>query len=118
MTEPKPVSRIAEFTAGPWEVATDYDGETYIKAGDEAVVDARWEGGSHTSLGVSDADARLIVAAPDMYEALEVFARHASAGDQRPKDDAVWAGQDGLAITYGDFRRAAKALAKARGEAA
>lgn len=55
-------------------------------------------------------------AAPDMYEALKPFAAMADAGDQRPSDDAVWAGQDGLRLTYGDFRRARAALQKARGQ--
>jgi hypothetical protein len=48
-----------------------------------------------------------------LREALEPFAAMASAGDQKPKDDAVWAGQDGLRITYGDFRRARAALSAA-----
>lgn len=38
--------------------------------------------------------------------ALEPFAAMATVGDQRPKDEAVWAGQDGKRITFGDFRRA------------
>jgi hypothetical protein len=42
--------------------------------------------------------------------ALKPFAAMAGAGDQRPKDDAVWAGQEGVALRYGDFRRALRAL--------
>lgn len=45
-----------------------------------------------------------------LAKALEPFAAMADAGDQRPKDDAVWAGQDGVHITYGDFRAARAAL--------
>lgn len=55
----------------------------------------------------------LISRIEEMEGALEPFAAMAMAGDQTPKDDAVWAGQDGKRITYGDFRRAA--LAKAGG---
>lgn len=51
-------------------------------------------------------------------EALEPFAEMATAGDQRPKDDAVWAGQDGRRITFGDFRRAAEAHAALKSTAA
>lgn len=41
---------------------------------------------------------------------LRPFAAMASVGDQRPKDDAVYVGQDGLRITYGDLRRAKEFL--------
>lgn len=47
-------------------------------------------------------------AAVAVEKALEPFAAMASVGGQRPKDDALWAGQDGRRITYGDFRRAAE----------
>ena len=50
-------------------------------------------------------------------EALEPFAAMSDVGDQRPSDDAVWAGQGGKHITFGDFRRARQALASIRGEA-
>lgn len=43
---------------------------------------------------------------------LKLFAAMAEAGDQRPKDDAVWAGQDGKALKYGDFRSARAFLAR------
>jgi len=46
----------------------------------------------------------------ELEVALKPFAAMAEAGDQRPKDEAVWAGQDGLRITYGDFRAARAAL--------
>lgn len=40
----------------------------------------------------------------ELERALYPFAQIATVGDQRPKDDAVWAGQDGKRITFGDFR--------------
>lgn len=60
-----------KFTKGPWNIATTHDGETYIKAEYEAVLEARWEGGSQASLGVTVEDLDLIAAEPDMYAALE-----------------------------------------------
>lgn len=60
-----------KFTKGPWVWMNGFDGEDYLSSNGEEVLTSRWEGGSFTSLGVSNADAHLIAAAPDMYEALE-----------------------------------------------
>ena len=46
----------------------------------------------------------------ELEKALYPFAQIATVGDQRPKDDAVWAGQDGKRITFGDFRLALRVL--------
>lgn len=57
----------------------------------------------------------LIAELKEARELMEPFAAMAEAGDQRPKDDAVWAGQDGKALKYGDFRAARAFLSKAQG---
>lgn len=110
-------------TEGPWQSQHDFDMEGVCRI--IGAIDGPDDGRFHYrvvceidpdgSLDAKEqyANARLIAAAPDLYEALKPFAAMASAGDQRPKDDAVWAGQDGLRITYGDFRRALAALSKA-----
>lgn len=43
---------------------------------------------------------------------LKPFAAMSEVGDQKPKDDAVYVGQDGRHITYGDLRRARAFLTK------
>lgn len=46
----------------------------------------------------------------ELEAGLKPFAALAAAGDQRPKDDAVWGGQGGVSITYGDLRHTAALL--------
>lgn len=47
---------------------------------------------------------------------LEPFAAMADVGDQRPGDDAVWAGQSGVALRYGHFRAARTFLSSTEAE--
>ncbi|MEQ5857268.1 hypothetical protein NFI08_16465 [Halomonas sp. EF61] len=65
----------------------------------------------------ADANASLIAAAPELYEALEVFGRLA---DQLDGDDEVERTPDDewakFRLLASDYRKARAALAKARGE--
>lgn len=63
----------AGHTPGPWVIDENrWDGAvTIINDRHEPVLSAAWEGGSQTSLRVSEADLRLIVASPALLEALE-----------------------------------------------
>lgn len=66
-------------TPGPWEAADrgdygDFDGNSRVVLGDDrriAVV-------QHSGTDEDEANARLITAAPDMLEALQVFVEHRS----------------------------------------
>lgn len=63
----------------------------------------------------SRANARLIAAAPEMYEALDFLSAHAR---ERVSDAPEWRDDDTvqIVVTIGDLRRARAALAKARGD--
>jgi len=63
----------AQHTPGPWVIDENrWDGAvTIINDRHEPVLSAAWEGGSQTSLLVSEADLRLIAAAPALLEMLE-----------------------------------------------
>lgn len=96
-----------KFTPGPWVLADRYGEEALVsKSNNEAVAYAAWRGGSQCDLAFnSKADAHLIAAAPELYEALLLMADEASMAD---------------VLGYGwDVARekARTALAKARGEA-
>lgn len=93
---PKPLVTAASAQA-------EIDG--WVRWADEKLQEAQAE----TLKAMTERDAAE-ARADRLAKALEPFAAIAGAGDQRPKDDAVWAGQDGLRITYGDFRAARAAL--------
>ena len=67
---------MAGFTPGPWEWSTNFNGyETVLRGRAGAAVlvpDSR--DGAPPWVDVSDDDARLIAAAPDLYEALKLCA--------------------------------------------
>lgn len=67
----------AGFTPGPWVMDQTDTYETALVSGDGRVVaSAAWDGGSGCHLKVSDANARLIAAAPDLLAALEDIAAY------------------------------------------
>ena len=110
MTAPSQTPEAAglEVVAWRWETPIPHVGDG-TKWG--------WSFASHWSTPPSSLNAEPLVTAAlaqariaELEEALRPFAVMADAGDQRPKDESVWAGQDGLRITYGDFRIARAAL--------
>ena len=60
---------MSKFTPAPWKVGFKTDGELVILAGNEVI--ARIE--STRNEDVENANARLIAAAPEMYEVLKVL---------------------------------------------
>ena len=60
---------MSKFTPAPWKVGFKTDGELVILAGNEVI--ARIEPNRDNE--ISDANARLIAAAPEMYEVLKVL---------------------------------------------
>jgi len=97
-----------KWTSGPWSVA----GKQTIKAGRD-----RWIGKTNWNNG--QANARLIAAAPEMYEALEPLAAIADAYDGMDPAGgiaSVCVNGDWIKITISDARAARAAMRKARGE--
>lgn len=85
---PEAVKRAAEFTRGPWTAAglcrVTYDDGTQESLRGIASRSA----GVHALALTTDADARLIAAAPDLLDALEVGLRWSEA-DGSPDDDEM-----------------------------
>ncbi|MBY6111179.1 hypothetical protein KUV74_12325 [Halomonas sp. DP1Y21-3] len=123
-----------KFTPGPWEVINGGDifGPLGGDSGDglRAETNDGWqvaevrqypaftdEGLVDMGKGVTKANAHLIAAAPELYEALEVFGRLA---DQLDGDDEVERTPDDewakFRLLAADYMKARAALAKARGE--
>ena len=82
-----------KFTPGPWEANTGDHAYPTVSAQDRVIVTI-WQCPQQA------ANARLVSAAPDLYEAL----REIVEGDDRPSD-----------LTMAALRRAVAALAKAEG---
>jgi hypothetical protein len=108
------------FTPGPWEVGKASDGTWYVHEAAAlgfrpAWVPAGCLGAVRPGLN-AEANARLVAAAPEMYEALRVFA---ALGNEVPStlldDKPLYAIGSSKAITAGDLRRATAALAEAEG---
>lgn len=94
-----------KWTRSPWHVVEYGDGDQLVVCSD---VDGNWRicfmathGGSRASWGKIQAEANLIAAAPDLYQALAGLLHQEEHGD-----NAL------------DFTDAKAALAKARGETA
>ena len=67
-----------KFTPGPWEIIGQFEDRIYHEPSDTVVAQAWYPGASNKSPSPADtmkANARLIAAAPDMYEALKEIAR-------------------------------------------
>lgn len=105
----------AKFTPGPWQAR-----DSELIGGDGTILATlHWHSGRDVE---NVADARLIAAAPEMYEALKAFAafEHArpwpgTAWENNPDGDVLFSHHTGISVTREDFRRAAEALAKAEG---
>lgn len=96
--------RIEKFSPGKWEVVEVSNGELWILS-DRCVVVA-WAQGNSGNVGIFNA--RLIAAAPEMYEALNYCYAHIR--------DAAQCGVD-ISAFYGEMEwRIREALEKARGE--
>lgn len=103
-----------KFTPGPWHHIGEDDDDFVVYAGDEYVTNV----GCHSIAPVAfpdengvvafdvltQANARLITAAPDLYEALQLALEYWQHRQQRYSRHPVW------------VQRACLALAKARGE--
>ena len=100
-----------KWTKGPWVV--DQGAKVYCEDSTGSIV-AQCDDFSFVFRddGEQEANAHLISAAPDMYEALKVFADCVEQIDEEESDEE-WAK---FRLLVKDFRKASKALAKARGE--
>lgn len=87
-----PESVPSAHTPGPWWIAPKHEGETYIVGGDylgsgSVVCQIRtYTVGEHAE---SEANARLIAAAPDLYEALAQFMEKWPAAEKAINDAIV-----------------------------
>lgn len=113
----------AEHTPGPWSITSDDGGDLYITAPDVTDLESPWNIAiavgacgyrDDPRTGCTAANARLIAAAPEMYEALKPLAEC-----EIIETDAGLADSDSARyfITMGEIRAARAALRKARGEA-
>lgn len=118
----------AKHTPGPWVVCVqEGDDVAYTVFAKSQLRDGRiapedWDN-CIASAGLNhqevEQNARLIAAAPELYEALEIFAAiplEDFGWDDR-SDDRPISGFNKLTLTVGHVRAARRALAKARGEA-
>lgn len=120
------------WTPGPWEygIATNYNGFYIAPKGTLLTLAAleRPVGGCTLTIecfnfpGETEANARLIAASPDLYEALKNLTAQCveDFGDGRGGDLPDWPDEETVcdsktALTFGDIRRAQAALAKAEG---
>lgn len=92
------------WTPGPWEVSdigdyADFDGRSIVVIGDDRRVCATHAGGDDPE---GTANARLIAAAPELAEALQMFIEHYPAGINSFLDDAHKAARAALRKARGD----------------
>ena len=100
---------MADFTPGPWKVVPEIDGwmadkKVVIKMNDKRVAECWNSRGRKYHHEGAEANAHLIAAAPDMYEALDHIQYLHASGAFKLKDE------DYIAIC-----KVADALAKAEG---
>lgn len=102
-------------TPGPWIATPEDNGEWGIYSANWGIATVAACAGMEAPNGRSDANARLIAAAPTMAPLVEVLASLPIGPNTA--DDVPLYGLDGVYITHGHVRAARAALAKARGEA-
>jgi len=112
----------SKFTSGPWEI--DWPAVAALGKYERVLIGADGRNGgiyvAHAFGPHREANAHLIASAPDLFEALEVFARYGKVLLEK------FPGNDGYALELGsdvaveirrdDFKKTIDALAKARGE--
>lgn len=98
-----------EFTPGPWAVEVMPSGRVTVTSGQFFIC------GDENTYGVIDANANLIAAAPDLYEASTPFDDLAT---QQAVDSPEWRDADTVTVivSIGALRAIKAALAKARGK--
>jgi len=97
---------VGEYTRGPWEVDSQDDQRIMCGLKDIAAAINVWSSNPETDMkeGECEANARLISAAPELLEALEICLGHMTGGM-----DGNWADCDPVEV-------ARQAVAKAKGE--
>ena len=111
----------AAFTPGPWRVYSDRDDELKVKGpGDEWIADCAdgfWgdDGGDWIMAAESEANARLIAAAPDLLAALQNILGMAEAHTNRCKALRHNKGKPVIEAMQADIAAARAAIAKAEG---
>lgn len=81
-----------KFTKGPWEFRTDKDGTPYVGTGIFKIVESIWGTTPSVDGTVKDdriANAHLIAAAPELYEALEECLNMVSGDGHPPNWDRI-----------------------------
>lgn len=113
-------------TPGPWEAVRDeshFDTLSTVVAGAVTRFPGRQmmvQVGGSCGVAEQEANARLIAAAPTIFEALEPFGEIDGEGDEDFPDDTKVTVKFGrttdYTLTLGDFRRARSAIQSATGE--
>ncbi len=111
----------AQHTPGPWTISTDTKSQHGLAWGGYWQIDGEYDAVAcnqycyaNTKPEVSAANARLIAAAPELLEALEALMPSNVSLTNRNIRDMHTLPMD---VEVGALRRAAAAIAKARGEA-
>lgn len=97
---------MSKHTPGPWTVVSDHDWHSGQKYGVKDVVPL-----NHT---ITEANANLIAAAPDLLEVLEGIINAIECDDLVARDESI--GSDEGDHVYHVTRRAKAAIARAKGE--
>ena len=110
---------MAEFTKGPWVIDAFTKSVVAMRVPDDGgdIICSKPDGDASASRW--NANASLIAAAPDLYEALKPFAALADKFDAAEKpeaDDLIIATNRSVRVTLGDCRAARSSLARAEGK--
>lgn len=106
---------MSNYTSGPWQVKPNSVGGPTVGPEGSVVADIRTYGGPHVGgrqHPQTDANARLIAAAPDLLEALQEVV----AGDAEEIEDAKRLGVPFPDEMLAAYHKARAAIAKATGE--